>query len=326
MSTVKAIVVDPDAPGRLAIREAPGPQPAADEAVVRVHATSLNYGDVYRVPYAKPGWRPGWDLAGVVEQAAADGSGPTVGTRVAGLLGLRFGAWAERAAVPTAWLAEVPAGVGFGAAATLPTCGLTALYAVERAGSLLNRTVLVTGAAGGLGHFVCQLAVQSGAYVVAAVRRPERAPAVKDIGVRDVIVGEDLSAAAAYGPFDVVIDVLGGEPLAQTLALLRPDGLCVSLGISAGTSTTVNLASVFATVGGVNLVPLVLFTEMDKRGGGVQGLAGLARMVEEKRLRPVIEVEAPWTDVSQVAQQFIDRKIGGKAVLHLQPPGSSAGE
>ena len=81
-----AVVVDPDAPGRLVIRPVPEPTPDRGEAIVRVRAISLNRGEVRRSGMAAPGWRPGWDLAGVVERAAADGSGPIVGERVVGYL------------------------------------------------------------------------------------------------------------------------------------------------------------------------------------------------------------------------------------------------
>src|SRR5436309_15818325 len=122
MSTNLAVVVDPDAPGRLVIR--PVPEPTADrgEALVRVHAISLNRGEVRRSGMAAAGWRPGWDLAGVIERAAADGSGPLVGARVVGLV--IEGGWAERVAVQTNWLAELPDKVTFSQAATFPVAGL----------------------------------------------------------------------------------------------------------------------------------------------------------------------------------------------------------
>jgi len=318
MNSVHAVVVDPNAPGRIAIREVETPVPAPTEALVRVHATSVNLGDVYRVPSAPKGWRPGWDLAGVIEQSAADGSGPPKGARVLGLRGERFGAWAELVAVPTTWLGEIPAEVSFAEAATLPTAGLTALYALERYGLVLNAKVLITGASGGVGHIACQLASQAGAYVIAGVRRPERVAAVKELGVQDVIVGEDISAAAQFGPYNLVIDLLGGRTLGAVLPMLVPDGLCVSLGISEGIEVSLNLAQLFARTGGVNLCSLVLFTELE-RGPASARLTRLAGMVAEGRLRPLIDIEAPWTEAADVAQRFMDRKIAGKAVLHLNP-------
>ena len=88
-----AVVIDPDAPGRLVIRAVPEPVPHPGEAIVRVRALSLNRGEVRRSTMAAAGWRPGWDLAGVVERAAADGLGPEVGARVVGFL--PEGAWAD---------------------------------------------------------------------------------------------------------------------------------------------------------------------------------------------------------------------------------------
>src|SRR5262244_4648606 len=97
MSENRAVVVDPDAPGRLVIRSVADPAPDRSEVVVRVRALSLNRGEVRRSTMAAAGWRPGWDLAGVVERGAADGSGPAAGARVVGIL--TEGAWAERVAV-----------------------------------------------------------------------------------------------------------------------------------------------------------------------------------------------------------------------------------
>src|SRR5918996_1696151 len=106
MSTTRAVVVDPEAAGRLVIRPVAEPVPDRAEAVVRVRALSLNRGELRRAGMAAAGWRPGWDLAGTVERMAADGSGPRVGVRVVGFL--PEGAWAERVAVPTHALAELP--------------------------------------------------------------------------------------------------------------------------------------------------------------------------------------------------------------------------
>src|SRR5262249_52336627 len=148
MSTIKAVFADPSIPERLALREVAAPSPVPSEAVVRVAAISLNRGETRRSLQTTTVWQPGWDLAGTVEQPAADGSGPRAGARVVGLL--RTGAWAEQVAVPTNALAELPAAVSFAQAATLPVAGLTALYALQKGGSLLDRAVLITGATGGV--------------------------------------------------------------------------------------------------------------------------------------------------------------------------------
>src|SRR5215212_6378997 len=103
MAIMRAVVVDPEAVGRLSVAEVGEPEPAPSEALVRVSAVSLNRGEVRRAESSEPGFRPGWDLAGTVERAAADGSGPQEGSRVVGFL--PSGAWAELAAVPTNALA-----------------------------------------------------------------------------------------------------------------------------------------------------------------------------------------------------------------------------
>src|SRR5713101_5857196 len=92
---IRAIVVDPGVPAKLAIKPVELRDPVRHEVVVRVTAISLTRGESRRaLPVAEPGWRPGWDFAGVVETAAADGSGPKAGTRIVGIL--PSGAWAER--------------------------------------------------------------------------------------------------------------------------------------------------------------------------------------------------------------------------------------
>src|SRR3954451_4723449 len=113
---MRALVKTADAP-HLELGEAPEPKAHSGEALVEVKAFSLNRGEVRRLPRTADGTVIGWDVAGIVREAAADGSGPPAGARVVGLV--NPGAWAELAAVSTAWLAELPAGTSFAQAATL---------------------------------------------------------------------------------------------------------------------------------------------------------------------------------------------------------------
>lgn len=122
---MRAVVVNRKAPAHLTLEQMEPPEPAPDESLVRVAAFSLNRGEVRRAQAAPDSWRPGWDLTGTVERAAADGSGPTEGTRVVGLMS--GGAWAEAVAVPTRSLAVLPEPVTFEVASTLPIAGLTRL-------------------------------------------------------------------------------------------------------------------------------------------------------------------------------------------------------
>src|SRR5215204_5861682 len=118
-----AVVVDPGSPGKLAIREVELRDPDRDEVAVKVTAISLNRGETRRaLQVADAGWRPGWDFAGVVERAAADGSGPPGGTRVVGIL--PSGAWAERVNCRSHAVAALPEEVSDAQAATLPVAGL----------------------------------------------------------------------------------------------------------------------------------------------------------------------------------------------------------
>src|SRR5271156_4927785 len=141
---VRAVVVDPTAPGKLAIEPVELRDPDRDEVTVRVTAISLNRGETRRaVQQAEPGGRPGWDFVGVTETAAVDGSGPPPGTRVVGLL--PSSAWAEWVNCRTHAVAALPDAVKDAEAATLPVAGLTALHALRQGGLLLGDPTMVGG-------------------------------------------------------------------------------------------------------------------------------------------------------------------------------------
>lgn len=310
-SLVKAVVVEPSVSGRLAIREVELAAPLPNEAVIKVSSISLNRGEVRRVQSAQAGWRPGWDLAGTIETAASDGSGFPLGTRVVGFL--PNGAWAERVTVPTNAIASLPDPVESKTAATLPVAGLTALLALEKGGLLLGKSVLITGASGGVGYFACQLAAGAGAIVTAQVRRPELVEFVKAAKAHQVVVG---NAFDQYAPYDLVLDSVGGEVLPLVLEYLALDGTCVTFGATAGTNITFNAAKFYGK-GGLSLYGFILFHELKKQPAAT-GLSRLVNFVAEGLLVPHIDLEAPWSAIADVAEQLTNRQFLGKAVLHIQ--------
>jgi NADPH:quinone reductase len=310
---MRAVVVTPGVPGRLALSAAPSPVPLPSEALVAVSAISLNLGEVRRAQTEAAGLQTGWDLAGTVIEGARNGKGPKAGERVVGIV--ERGAWSAQVAVPSDQLAAIPGSVSFAQAATLPVAGLTALYALEMRGGVLERRVLVTGASGGVGHFACQLARHAGARVVGHIRRAQHAEFVRTAGAHTVVVGEDAGEAAAHGPYDLIIDGVGGKVLGQSLGLLAKDGVCVSYGVSAGADVTFDARNFFRS-GRPTLYGLYLFEEFYQRPAW-NGLTRLAQMIAAGTLAPHIDHEADWREIGTVAQALLDRKITGKAVLHV---------
>jgi NADPH:quinone reductase-like Zn-dependent oxidoreductase len=313
MSTIRAIVVDPDVPGRLAIKEVEAPQAGPSEALVQVEAISLNRGEVLRAIHSDAGWRPGWDLAGTVIKQAANGTGPKAGSRVVGML--NAGSWAEQVVVPADRLAGLPASVTFAQAATLPIAGFTALRALEKGGFLLNRRVLITGSTGGVGLFAHQLARLSGAYVVGTARQARHEALVREAGADEVVVGDDLSPARAYGPYDLVIESVGGKTLATALSLLASGGTCVTIGWSASSEATIDVMN-FVRTSRTTLYGLIVGTEPGIRTRS-EDLVTLTQLVAIQQLKTYIEVEASWHEIGDIAQRLLQRQFTGKAHLHL---------
>jgi NADPH:quinone reductase-like Zn-dependent oxidoreductase len=217
--------------------------------------------------------------------------------------------------VPTNALAQLPDNVSFAQAATLPVAGLTALYSLEQHGAILGRRVLVTGASGGVGHLAVEIAKHAGAFVVASVRRPERERHARVAGAHEVVVGEDPLAAANLGPYDLILESVGGSSLGAAMKMMARGGMCVLYGVSASSEATFDAAT-FMRTGGASLYGFILFHEILHRPAA-EGLARLVEMVAGGRLHPQIELEASFEQIAEVATKLYSRGIAGKAVLHL---------
>lgn len=304
-----ALVTDPDRPAKLALREAPAPLPAAGEAVVDVAATSLNRGELGRLAAAPAGQVPGWDLAGVVRTAAADGSGPAAGTRVAGVT--LAGAWAEQVAVPVTRLVELPGELDFARAAALPLAGLTAIGLLRVAGTLVGRELLVTGASGAVGRLLVQLGARAGARVTAVVSSEERGAGLEALGAARVSVG------CPRAGFDVVLDAVGGSSLAAAISHVSRGGTVVAYGNSSGAPTEFDVVSFYGRAPGATVVGYTIFDALARGVIDAGDLAWLVRAVADGELDAGVAEECSWREVDGAIERLRERRVVGKAVIHV---------
>ncbi|MEV6909773.1 zinc-binding dehydrogenase [Amycolatopsis sp. NPDC051071] len=310
---MRALVVDHTATAHLSLTDVADPVPAPGEALVRVEAVSLNYGEVLGATYpATPdGALIGWDAAGVVIQAAADGSGPAAGTPVV-TLGASAG-WAESRAVPATMLGVVPEGADLGAVSTIPVAGLTALQVLRRLGQLLGRRVMVTGASGGVGRYAVQLAARAGAEVVAISGNPAKADNLRALGAAEVHADPSQVDRPVFG----VLDNVGGQQLVVAFAAVQAGGTVVSVGRSAGADSVFPPEALRPTDGRHDRSIRTFFLLADAATDFSADLTWLAAEVAAGRLDPGITWRGPWTSYDEAATALLDRRLHGKAVLDI---------
>ncbi|MCX4747922.1 zinc-binding dehydrogenase [Kitasatospora sp. NBC_01287] len=292
------------------LAEVAEPVQQSDQALIKVEAYSVNRGETFVLERPPVGWRPGKDVAGLVVQAAPDGSGPAVGCRVVAhppALG-----WAEYVAVPTTALAPIPDHLTAATAAALPLAGLTALRllraAARHTGHLAGRRILLTGASGGVGHYVTELAAAAGARLTAVSASAERGARLLELGADQVVP----TVAAAEGPFDLVLESTGGANLPLALDRLAPRGLLLWFGQASRQPVTLDF---FSILNGPVSATIQQFSYADVDGPDGPDLATLVRLTADGQLHPELGTVRDWTRTAEVLDELRERRIRGNAVL-----------
>lgn len=233
--------------GRVEWAERPDPEPRTGEVAVRVRTAGVNGADLqqvagrYPAPPGSPPDIPGLEVAGEVAACGPGVRTVAEGDRVMAIVG--GGAHAEIVIVHERHLMLVPDNLDWMAAGGFPEAFATAYDALFTQAQLaMGERVCVHGAAGGVGTAAVQLAAAAGASVVATVRNPRLRDAVQDLG--GLVTAPD--GFTDHGPFDVVVEILGGTNIGADLAALSIGGRIAVIGVSAGIKAEVNLLHLLA--------------------------------------------------------------------------------
>jgi len=229
--------------GEVVVTEHPDPRPGAGEVLVRVHAAGINGADIhqraghYPAPPGSPPDIPGLELAGAVAARGPGAERFAEGARVMGIVG--GGGQAELCTVHERQLMPVPETLSWEQAGGVPEVFTTAHDALfTQAGLRTGERLLVHGAAGGVGTAGVQLGAAAGAHVTATARRRDLHQGVAALGAHVVIEPEGF---VDHGPFDVVLELVGGPNVDGDLNALAVGGRIVVIGIGAGAKAAVNL-------------------------------------------------------------------------------------
>ncbi len=321
-----AQVVRTTGPSGVEVQDVPEPQPGPGEVLVRVRSVGLSFPDLllskglYQLR-PDPPFTIGVDLAGDV-LVAPDGSGLTAGDRVAAVV--PHGAAAELAAVPAGSVLPMPDAMSYDVAAAQPMNYLTAQFALaERAGLRAGETVLVHGAAGGVGTATIQVAKAMGARTIAVVSTDEKAAVARGAGADETVLLDGFKDAVAGltdgRGVDVVVDVVGGDVFTDSLRVLAPLGRLLVVGFAAGQGipeVRVNRLLLHNTdVRGVGWGAYAL----NRRGYLRQQWDAVLPWWDSGVVDPPIGATYPHERAAEALEVLDDRRAMGKVVLAVGP-------
>jgi NADPH:quinone reductase-like Zn-dependent oxidoreductase len=301
----------PGGPDVLQLDEVPSPQPGPGELLVNVAAAGVSLPTVRATFTASGPWpvAPGGEVAGRVVALGSGVEGWHLGQRV---VSVAFGgAYAELAVVPVALTAAVPKTISDATAVALLRNGHVALGALYAAGLEPGDTVLITAAAGGVGHLAVQLARVLGAQrVLAAVGSFGKEAFVRTLGA-DAVLSYADTAAAWHETVNIVLDGAGQPALHRGIAALAPFGRLVSYSASGGSVQVNDLRSQARSIIGFTVAHLARYAPQCY----AQHREQLWRLAIEGQVRAAVHAELPLVDAQRAHRIFLSRENLGKVVL-----------
>lgn len=324
---MKAIVIrEPGGPEVLELRDVPAPEPKKGEVRVRVRATAVNRADLlqrmgaYPAPPDAPADIPGLELAGEVESVGEGVRDRKVGERVFGLVG--GGAYAELVTAHERTLAPMPAGLSFEDAAAIPEAFLTAYDAmVLQARLAAGETVLVSAVGSGVGTAAVQIAKAIGARAIGTARTQDKLDRARSLGlsegicVQNTVFSDAVLAKVTGSGVDVVLELVGGDYVAEDLKCLAPRGRLVLVGLMAGARVDLDLGALLRKR--IEMRGTVLRARpLEEKIEAARVLSkNIAPLVATGAYVPVVEAVMPLGDAGKAHALVAGNKTFGKVVL-----------
>ncbi|MFF6835650.1 NAD(P)H-quinone oxidoreductase [Streptomyces sp. NPDC012438] len=282
--------------------EVEDPAPGPGEVVVEVVASALNRADVMQrrgLYPLRPGWSPypGLEVSGRIGAVGEGVTGWKAGDEVCALL--TGGGYAQKVAVPAGQLLTVPRGVGLVEAAGLPEATATVWSnLVMTAGLKAGETLLVHGGAGGVGTTAIQVAKALGARVVTTVGGPEKAARARGLGA-DAAIDYRTEDFAGHGPYDVILDVVGGDYLERNVRSLAADGRLVVIGLQKGLEGRLDLAEIVFKRASVHGTTLRTRSKEDKAEIVARVRENVWPMIENGVVKPIVDRTLPMAEAAE---------------------------
>ncbi len=318
---MKAIVIArPGEPEVLELREVPDLVAQRGEVRVRVHATAVNRADLlqrrgfYPAPADAPADIPGLEYAGVVDALGEGVTGLAVGDRVLGLAG--GGTYAEQVVLPARTVVRMPEGLSFEDAAALPEACITAFDAmVDQGGLAAGERVLVHAVGSGVGTAALQIAHALGATVVGTSRTASKLERATALGLDQGVLARGPKFAEEVGEVDLVLDLVGGAYVAESLRCLAPRGRHVLVGLTGGRTTELDLGLLLRHR--LRLFGTVLRARpLEEKITAMQRFAKhVLPLVARGLVRPVVEQVLPLAQASEAHRLMEADQSFGKLVL-----------